>query len=248
MIRRILLSIVVLAFAAYLVMGVTTLNRKPADRTCRDIMLVIKDSASAGFVTKDELKDVLQQKGLYPVGKKMSQISMQRLEQVLAKNPFIDKAECYKTIGNKVCVEVTQRVPILRVMSDKGDDYYIDNAGHIMPPEAKCIAHRVVATGNVEKWFAMNVLYKFGVFLQNNKFWNAQIEQINVLSDHTIELVPRVGNQLVYLGKPEHFEQKLERLKKFYQKGLNQVGWNKYSRISLEFDNQIICTKREIHK
>jgi len=23
------------------------------------------------------------------------------------------------------------------------------------------------------------------------------------------------------------------------------VGWNKYSRISLEFSNQIICTKKE---
>ena len=49
----------------------------------------------------------------------------------------------------------------------------------------------------------------------------------------------------VYLGKLENFENKLARLKEFYQKGLNQVGWNKYSRINLEFSNQIICTKRE---
>ena len=33
--------------------------------------------------------------------------------------------------------------------------------------------------------------------------------------------------------------------KKLFEKGLNQVGWNKYSRISLEFNNQIICTKKE---
>jgi len=40
-----------------------------------------------------------------------------------------------------------------------------------MPPEAKCVAHRVIVTGNVEKSFAMKDLYKFGVFLHNNKFW-----------------------------------------------------------------------------
>ena len=40
-------------------------------------------------------------------------------------------------------------------------------------------------------------------------------------------------------------EEKFERLKTFYEKGLNQIGWNKYSRISLEFNNQIICTKKE---
>ena len=86
---------------------------------------------------------------------------------------------------------------------------------------------------------------KFGVFLHNNKFWDAQIEQIHVLPDRNIELVPRVGDHLVYLGKLDDFEDKLARLKEFYKKGLNKVGWNKYSRINLEFSNQIICTKRE---
>ena len=42
-----------------------------------------------------------------------------------------------------------------------------------------------------------------------------------------------------------NYEEKFEKLKTFYEKGLNQVGWNKYSRISLEFNNQIICTKKE---
>ena len=60
-----------------------------------------------------------------------------------------------------------------------------------------------------------------------------------------IELVPRVGDHIVYLGKLEHFEDKLDRLKTFYGKALNEVGWNKYSRISLEFSNQIICTKHQ---
>ena len=50
---------------------------------------------------------------------------------------------------------------------------------------------------------------------------------------------------IIFLGKPGDYEEKFERLKIFYKKGLNQVGWNKYSRISLEFSNQIICTKKE---
>ena len=186
-----------------------------------------------------------EEKGIYPIGKKMERISTKSLERELSKHPLIDEAECYKTPSGKVCVEVTQRIPILRVMSANGQNYYLDNKGTIMPPEAKCVAHRVIVTGNVEKSFAMKDLYKFGVFLHNNKFWDAQIEQIHVLPDQNIELVPRVGDHLVYLGKLENFEDKLARLKEFYKKGLNRVGWNKYSRINLEFSNQIICTKRE---
>ena len=244
MIKRILLSIVMLALIAYLVVAITAFN-KPGKQTCRDVELVIKDTAYAGFISKGDIKGILEYKGIYPIGKPMTRISTKSLEKEISKHPLIDQTECYKTPSGKVCIEVTQRIPILRVMSANGEDYYIDNKGTVMPLEAKCIAHRTIVTGNVEKSFAKKDLYKFGVFLQNNKFWDAQIEQINVLSDRTVELVPRVGDHLVYLGKLENFEDKLARLKTFYEKGLNQVGWNKYSRINLEFNNQIICTKRE---
>ena len=43
-------------------------------------------------------------------------------------------------------------------------------------------------------------------------------------------------------------EKKLLRLEKFYKYGLSQVGWNKYSYINLEFDNQIICKKKKENK
>ena len=65
MVKRILLSIVMLVLIAYLVVAVSAFNRKPADQTCRDLELVIKDTAYAGFITKDELKGILQKKGIY---------------------------------------------------------------------------------------------------------------------------------------------------------------------------------------
>ena len=36
----------------------------------------------------------------------------------------------------------------------------------------------------------------------------------------------------------------LEIFKAFYEKGLNNVGWNNYTKINIKFENQIICTKR----
>ena len=68
--------------------------------------------------------------------------------------------------------------------------------------------------------------------------------QVNVLADGTVEIVPRVGDNIVYLGSPGGIGRKLDRLAKFYKYGLSRVGWDRYSYISLEFDNQIICKKR----
>ncbi|WP_321333780.1 cell division protein FtsQ/DivIB [uncultured Bacteroides sp.] len=243
MIKRILLSLVLLLVIAYLVVAVTTFNREPSNLICSDMELIIKDTVNAGFITKQEITDLLKQKGIYPVGENMERIRTKILEEELDKHPLIDKTECYKTPSGRLCIEITQRVPVLQIMSNNGDEYYIDNKGTIIPPEAKCIAHLAIVTGYVEKSFAMRDLHKFGVFLQQNEFWNAQIEQINVLPGHEIELIPRVGNHIVYLGKIDNFEEKLSRLKIFYEKALNRVGWNKYSRISMEFNNQIICTK-----
>ena len=218
---------------------VHTLTLKRASR------IVIEDQKENDYA---DVAAMLEKKGVSPIGKHLDRIRTKTLEQALSKHPLIDEVECYKTPSGKLCIEVTQRIPILRIMSANGENYYLDNKGTVMPPDAKCVAHRAIVTGNVEKSFAMKDLYKFGVFLHNNKFWDALIEQIHVLPDRNIELVPRVGDHLVYLGKLENFENKLARLKEFYQKGLNQVGWNKYSRISLEFSNQIICTKRESNK
>lgn len=245
MIKRILLSLVMLLILGYLVVAITAFNVKPTNQVCQDIDLVIKDSVNAGFITKKEVVSILTRKQAYPIGKKVDEIDLKALEEILGTHPLIDQVECYKTPGGKLYVEVTQRVPILRVMGKNGENYFVDNKGTLIPPEAKCVARLPVVTGNVEKSFALTELYQFALFLQKNKFWDAQIEQINVLKGREVELVPRVGSHIVFLGKMDEYEEKLSRLKEFYRKGLNKVGWNKYERISVEFGNQIICTKKK---
>ena len=164
MIKRILLTIVMLLLIAYLVAAVTVFNDKPAHQVCRDMELVIKDTLNAGFVTKNEVAAILQKKGIYPVGKKMDRVHTKTLEKELDKHPLINEAQCYKTPNGKICVEVTQRVPILHIMSSNGENYYLDNKGKMMPPDAKCVAHRAIVTGNVEKSFAMKDLYSLVYF------------------------------------------------------------------------------------
>ena len=244
MLKKILISAVLLLIAAYLVAAISVFNRKPAAQTCTGIRLVIKDSVYAGFITQKEVDALLKKKNINPVGQPLDKAQTKAIEQALGQHPLIDRVECYKTPGGQVNIEVYQRIPILRVMSDNGDDYYLDNKGNIMPPGARCVAHRVVATGKIEKAFARKQLYEFAVFLQGNPFWDAQIEQIHMLPDGRAELVPRVGNHLIYLGTLEHFETKLQRLEAFYDRALGRVGWDKYSRISVEFGNQVICTKK----
>ncbi len=245
MLKNILIALFLLVILGYLTMSVTVINRKDTELVCNQMKLVVKDSLFTGFMNDKEVEKILKKHGVSPIGRAFDLINTDTIEKILTSHPLIDNVECYKTPSGKLFVEIYQRIPLLRVMSAKGENYYIDNKGAIIPQDERCVAHRIIVTGNVEKSFALTKLYNFGLFLQDNPFWSAQIEQINVLPRDRVELIPRVGNHVIYLGRLNNFEEKLDRVKEFYRNGLDKVGWNKYSRINVEFSNQIVCTKRE---
>jgi cell division protein FtsQ len=112
-------------------------------------------------------------------------------------------------------------------------------------PESGYATDILVATGNISKRYAQNVLSKVANKIVSNSFWRNQTVQLNVLPNQTLEMVPRVGDHIVFLGSPNNIENKLERLRKFYIYGLNKAGWNKYNYINVEFNNQIICKRNK---
>lgn len=244
MIKRILILLALIATSAYLVLAVTLFNAKPSERICKGMELEIKDDVDYGFITLRDIENTLKRGKLFPVEVKQKDINTQKMEVLIEKSPFVKDAECYITASGKVKIDLHQRIPLMRVMSSNGDNYYIDNEGKTMKANGKPV-HVAIATGYIDRKFAQEKLYKLACFLQSDEFWNAQIEQINVTTKQEIELVPRVGNHILFIGKPEMYETKFKKLKAFYTEGLNKVGWNKYERISVEFNNQIICTKKE---
>lgn len=243
--KKFLSLLAMLLVIGYLLVASTAFSALPTGKACRDVKLIVKDGVNAEFISQAEVVTMLKTNKAYPVGKLMEEIRTDELEELLSKHPLVENVECYKTPGDYLCVEVSQRIPLLRIMSSNGEHYYIDNKGKLMTPGKNCLAHCAIVTGHVDKAYAIECLYPFGLYLQENKFWGAQIEQIHVDSKKEVELVPRVDGHIICMGKLNDFEQKLQRLKMFYEKGLSKVGWNKYSRINVEFANQIICTKKD---
>lgn len=242
--KKSLIIVFDIAIAAYLILAVTAFN-KPAEKAsvCSEVKIDIDDEMPDGFLNTNEIKKILEQQHLYPLAKPMTDINARDIEEMLRKNPFVEQAECYKAQDGHVCISLKQRMPIMHVMAANGDNYYVDTRGSILP-ETRFASDLVVVTGQVNKKYAQKSLTRVANEIIRDKFWQSQIVQINVLSDGSVEIVPRVGDHVLFLGAPTDIAKKLERLRKFYLYGLNQAGWNKYSYISVEFDNQIICKKR----
>lgn len=245
MIKKVLLTLLVLVFGCYFVAAITLFNQANDDLMCQEVNLAVTDSIQAGFVSSNEIEQILRNNGLYPKGKALKQINTQQIEEVLQANPFISQVTCYRSSADKICINATQRLPIMRMMSLQGEDFYIDANGHLMRPSASSYAaNLVIVTGNLNSAYAIDKLLPLGKIMQNDPFWNQMIEQINVTDRGNVELIPRMGDHIVNLGKPENYQDKLYRLKVFYENGLSKIGWNKYSKIDLEFNNQIVCTRK----
>ena len=231
------------ALAVYLVLAVTAFNNPDElANVCSEVKIDIKEDVVKGFLNADEIKQQLQHSGLYPLGQPMAEVMTRKMEQFLLQNPYVETVQCYKTQTGRVFIMLSQRLPIAHVMAANGDDYYVDSHGNIMP-NARYANDLVVVTGSLTRKYAQTVLPRIGNFLVQNKLWRSQVEQLHVLPDGSMEMVPRVGDHIVYLGQPTGFAKKMDRLEKFYKYGLSKAGWNRYSYINLEFNNQIICKK-----
>ena len=232
--------------AGYLVMAVTAFNKPDAAAThCTEVKTDIEQNIVDGFLTADEISKMLRQEKVYPLSLPMQDINARQIEETLQKSPFVERAECYKTQSGHVCIQVRQRVPVVKVMADNGENYYIDSHANVMP-ENRYVNDLIVATGHISRKYAQSHLSRVANFIMQDKFWQNQVVQINVLPDLTVELVPRVGDHIIYIGSPNGVDKKLERMRKFYLYGLNKAGWNKYSYINVEFDNYIWWQQRNL--
>ncbi|MDH8701860.1 cell division protein FtsQ [Dysgonomonadaceae bacterium PH5-43] len=244
MIKKVALICLSLFLGVYIVFAIVFVNPlSDNDRKCESVEVDIEDNSENVYFNEAQILSYLNGMNLNPQGKNLSVINVNAIKAGLEENRLIKKANVYKTIDGSVKIEIFQRTPVLRIMSDKGN-YYIDNEGQVMPVPLNFAAYLPLATGNINEEYAKDKLYEFALYIQKDKFWNAQIEQIYVTQNKDIELIPRVGNHQIILGKIEDYKENLDKLKLFYDKGLNKIGWNRYSIINLKFKDQVVCTKR----
>ncbi|MBO7635949.1 MAG: cell division protein FtsQ/DivIB [Paludibacteraceae bacterium] len=234
---------VFILIVAYLSASISVFALRSDERICSSCRVMIEDSLTLRFVSKKEVLSFLEQDKLSPLGVRGEMIDPAKIEKSLENKSRIKKADCYITPSGRVNISIYQREPILRVMTEKSN-YYVDRDGEVMRIAENFAAYVPVVTGCVTEKFAKGELYEFALFLHDDAFWNAFVEQIDVNEREELIIIPRVGNQIVKLGKLEGYQKKLEKLYQVYKNGFNKLGWNCYKEINLMYEGQVVCTKK----
>lgn len=242
--KKILVIIGLCLLAGYLIFAAFFFKDKPSQEICSRFEVVSIGAEGTTMIDLAEIERDIDSKQLNPYGKPISTINTNEIEEVILTHRMVKKASVFVTSNGGIRAEIEERQPILRIISNTGESYYIDKEGERVPLSKFYVADLPLATGAISERLAKTELFDFAQFLITNDFWNNQIEQIYVLSNDDVKLIPRVGNHEILLGKLEGYQEKLSKLRTFYEQGLSEVGWNRYSSINLKYDEQVVGVKR----
>lgn len=249
MLRKILKLAGYLFLIAFFAVTLAFSARESRNISCRSIEIEFREDELIR-TTKEEVARLIQVADNQIIGKELRQINADFIEKEVEKHQAILKAEVFKIVAKDsssykgiLGVRVKHREPAVRVMSSSGT-YYLDKTGEQIPVSTNYTARVLVATGYFSEEFAREKLLPFVLYLEENPFWQAQIEQVHVDQNGDVLLTPLVGDHIIELGSMENYQEKLRNMKAFYEQVLARNNWDKYEKISLKYKNQVIAKKR----
>ena len=221
------------------------------NKVCKKIVITIDNQLENHFVDDNDLLDLMTLHGTEIIeGAPLNRLNLREIEQRLAAEPFLNKAEIYIDHSGIMMVHVGLRKPMARIVRYNGPDAYIGEEGQVLPVSSKFSKRTLIITGVDAKELSEQVnistgdyanLYKLIEFIVADEFLKAQIAQIKLIKNGEVILYPQVTKQYIEFGKMEDIKTKFKKLRLFYEEILPRNGWNSYSRVSLKYNNQIIC-------
>jgi cell division protein FtsQ len=243
-------------------MSFTAGRRTAMELRVSNVTVTVDDNTGLAFLEEQDVLDLLTNHGLLRDGIAMSDIDLAAVERSVREMPEVKRCEAYTTIDGYMRIDVKLRLPIVRIIHQNGMSNYLDEDGEFMPTSRKYTARVPVFSGEIaESSYKLNVseieadsalqaelfsddIYRVAMYLHNDPFFSAQIEQVVVDKNRELVLIPKVGDHKIVFGKVDDLERKFRKLRVFYKEGLSHTDWNAFREINLKFDNQIVCTKK----
>ncbi|HZB14914.1 MAG TPA: FtsQ-type POTRA domain-containing protein [Chryseolinea sp.] len=225
-------------------------ERKQGDISIKDITIKVDNIQGNHFLDESDIVDLMQLKKDNLRGTNIDRLSLKEIEKKISKQPFIKKADLYTDLKGNLVVSAELRRPVARIVRNDGPDGYIAEDGTIMPVSDKFTSRVVLVSGSYvsqllkqsnmhEKEESQRILQLIST-IRDDEFWSAQIAQLDIDSKARITFFPQVGDERIEFGKPENTEAKFKKLLIFYKEILPRTGWNKYNRVNLEYEGQIV--------
>lgn len=188
------------------------------------------------FVDEKDIKDLVKQ---FNPTKKIGDVKIPELEKKINEIPFVDSANVYMNLNGNLNVDIKQRIPIFR-LNKNGKDFYVDEKGVEFPISRNFSYPCMLVMGDVDA----SEYQELGQLVEKiDKDDFSKKYFIGIKKEkNNYNLLTSDGNYKVEIGDLENIDFKVKGFKTFVEKYLVYQNPNKYKRISVKYNNQIVTT------
>jgi cell division protein FtsQ len=228
---------------------------KKSSENITEFRLVIDDyfKTEQFFVDETILRNKLEEAGMREIkGKKIGEVNLLQLESALEQIEYVADVKAYFTMQKDLVVEVSQRIPVLRVFNRLGQSYYVDQKGKLMATSPHFSAYCLTATGDIGTIYRKNStdsglvaqLAMMAYDLGKKETTSGLFTQVSVEGD-AIWLISRIEGFPCRVDLKEPILPQVYKWMSFVSGADSTGGWrNKYEAVDLRFSNQVIALQR----
>lgn len=238
-----------------------TVEQTHADTLVNAPEIVVKAKGDA-FLTKTQLSKMLYSEGLIFEFQAREEVFPEKIEKFIGDISQVKTVEVFMQLGTAWRIEVELRKPLARIYNKYDETFYLDEDGEIMSTTPEHTARVLVVTGNIndrrnglsvpeiinndslKSILKLDEIYRISDYVCHDPVICSLIGQLHIEKNGDLILVPLVGDFKIIFGSADSEEEvkaKFKKLKIFYKEGMPNVGWNKYTEISLKYRDQIVC-------
>ena len=193
---------------------------------------------SSYFITADSIRNSINK---YILTSKDS-ISLSKIEHEIDKNTYVEKSQVYMKIGQELNVGIKQKEPIARVITSDSI-FYLDKNSNFMSL-SKLKSSNVPLIFGFSEYSDLKYLTEISLIIKKDEFLNKNISQIFIKDDQKIDLKIRGNNTIIEFGNNNRLKNKIQNLKAFYNRAISKNEIDKYKKINLQFENQVVVVKK----
>lgn len=226
------------------------------------------DSENA-FLTNEELHEKLKRAGFLFQGQTREQLKTEEIEKFISGISQVKKVEVFQFLDGSWKIDVDMRIPIARIFNKYGATFYLDEEGFTMDVTPSHTARVLIFSGEIKDRNSsisvneiinndslisirkLDDIYRISSYVCNDPLFHSLIGQVHLKKSGDFVLIPLVGDQKIIFGSAysdREVEEKFKKLKIFYNEAMPYEGWDTYREISLKFDGQIVCKKKNTNE
>lgn len=138
-----------LAIVGFFVGAALLRHHNEEARKVEVLRVEVVDSAEVPLVTADKIAQAIQHAGLMPTGKDVDSVSLLAINNLVESNCFVRSSQTFVDYEGVLTVRLTQRKPLVRVITTSGEDFYLTANGHLLPTQQGAAIDLPLVTGDI---------------------------------------------------------------------------------------------------